>query len=158
MEISELDNFLGTFRKKVESYWSEETAYKVPEIKEYGPGIPAGQCVVTSILLKQELKKILPDTNITLHLGSVTDLNDRILIPNHGWLSIFDKQETYIIDTTIDQASTIWEKFIYSKDPEKSYGLVYKEKKILPDSKLFEEKDLYRRYRTLEEAYFANAA
>lgn len=157
MKTRELDSFLEVFRKKVEDCWSEKTAYKVPEVKEYGPGIPAGQCVVTSILLKQEMEKILSHANITLHLGSVVNLDNRVLIPHHGWLSIFDKQETSIIDTTIDQTPLIKHKFIFSNNPEKSHGLVYKEKKTLPDSKLLERKDLYQRYQTLEKAYFANA-
>lgn len=154
MKMEELDSFLETFRQNVESCWSEETAYKVPDIQEYGPGVSGGQCVVTAMLLKQELEKISFHTNITLHLGSVTDLNNRVLIPNHGWLSVAVRQEKYIVDITIDQAPRVDCKIIFSKHPGESHGLIYKEKKDLTDREMVAQKDLFRRYRILKESYF----
>jgi uracil-DNA glycosylase family 4 len=152
--INDLEIFLARFRNQVEPLWSEETALKEDE-GIYGPFISKGQCVVTSLLLQQALSQNFPDVRTSLKIGRVTDNRQRILIPNHGWLTANVDGGQYIIDATIDQAKSIEIPYLLIRMSDLS-EVVYEPTKTLDLKTASKRKSLWKRYTALENRYNQN--
>jgi hypothetical protein len=152
--IKDLEIFLARFRNQVEPLWSEETALKEDE-GTYGPFISKGQCVVTSLLLQQALSQNFPDMRTSLKIGRVTDNRQRILIPNHGWLTANVDGEQYIIDATVDQAKGIETPYLLIRMADSS-EVVYEPNKTLDLKTASKRKSLWKRYTALENRYNQN--
>lgn len=140
------------FRRVVELSWSESTAYKVPEITKYGPGISGGQCAVTCLVLKDVLEKEFPAEKFLMVSGQLQSMDERVIIRDHGWLQVGSGTETIIIDPTADQAPEIKEKVTIGTVSElEQKGLRYIEKEIESDYGELEHPNRYKRYSKLKE-------
>ena len=107
-----LQEIVSGFRSKIDPCWSEESAYKVPEILKYGSNISGGQCAVTCLVLMDVLNEEFPTEKIFLVSGQVQSTKGDIIIRDHGWLQVGSWQKAIVIDPTADQANTIDEKVV----------------------------------------------
>ena len=122
---------VSDFRSAIAPLWSEETAYKVPEIAEYGPNIPGGQCAVTCLVLKDVLAGEFPNEPSFLVSGEVRSVNGEILIGNHAWLKLSIGEDALLIDPTADQSPAIPDPVIIGTESELTErGLQYIEKEV----------------------------
>lgn len=149
--LQDLGIFLTRFRNQVERIWSEGTALKESG-QIYGPFIPKGQCVVTSLLLQQVLREEFPELKTHLKIGRVLDSKYQVLIPNHGWLVAKISGEEYIIDTTIDQIECVAMPYLLNKTSF-SYDLRYESRKTMGLKAARNRQALWSRYLKLENSY-----
>lgn len=128
--LHELKNIVLSFRNQIEAAWTEESAYKVPEIIHYGPFISGGQCAVTSLVLKDKLEQEYPDLQIYL-AGGYVEKDNSTIIGSHNWLKIGKGESAIIIDPTIDQANEVNEKIIVETAQDlRDKGIVYIETEL----------------------------
>lgn len=142
-----LFSVVSNFRSAIAPLWTEETAFKVPEIAEYGPNIPGGQCAVTCLVLKDVLAGEFPDEPTFLVSGEVRSANGEILIGDHAWLKFGIDDDALIIDPTADQSPVIDETVILGTESELvERGLRYIEKEIESDYGETEHPKRFARY------------
>lgn len=154
IDRSVLLGIVEDFRKKIEPCWSEESAYKVPEIEKYGPFISGGQCAVTCLVLMDVLNGKFPEEHIFLVSGQVQSLNGEVVIRDHGWLRVDSGTNAVIVDSTIDQGTGIAEKvFIGTFLEIRAHGLHYIEKEIEADHGEREHPGRFKRYKILKSAF-----
>lgn len=151
--ITELKDITSNLRHKIESAWSDESAYKVPEITEYGPFISGGQCAVTCLVLKEVLEQQLPELKTYLARGQLKK-DDSTIITDHNWLKIDEGDEAIIIDPTADQAKGITDKVIVDTVSNlQSQGFDYVEKGLEADYGEELHPNRFRRYQMLKRRF-----
>jgi ASC-1-like (ASCH) protein len=154
IDRSALRKIVDDFRKEIESCWSEESAYKVPEILGYGPHISGGQCAVTCLVLMDVLRDELPDEQIFLVSGQLQSISGEIVIRDHGWLRVGSGTEMTIADPTADQAESVSEKIIIGTVGElEKKGLRYIEKDVEDSHGESEHPKRFKRYLILKDAW-----
>lgn len=154
MEVSKLTSAVEEFRSKIEPCWSEESAYKAPEILEYGPHISGGQCAVTCLVLMDMLHYEFPNESICLVSGQVQSTSGDVVIPDHGWLLVGSGENAVIIDPTADQADTIDEKVIIGTAKElEEQGLRYVGNEVEESHGEIEHPKRFKRYQILRQAW-----
>lgn len=149
-----LTSVVEAFRLSIERCWSAESAYKVPEIQNYGAYISGGQCAVTCLVLMNVLRDELPDEQILLVSGQLQSTNGEIVIRDHGWLRVGSGTDAIIVDPTADQAVSISDKTIIGTISElEKKGLRYIEKEVEADHGALEHPKRFKRYMMLKDAW-----
>ncbi len=139
------------FRAAIEPCWSEESAYRVPEIQLYGPYISGGQCAVTCLVLMDVLRQKFTDEQICFVNGQVQSNKGDIVIRDHGWLQVGSGEDVVIVDPTADQADTIDEKVVMGKTKElEELGLQYIGNEIETSHGEIEHPKRFKRYQILK--------
>lgn len=152
-----LQEIVSAFRSKIEAYWSEESAYKVSEIRQYGSNISGGQCAVTCLVLMDVIHEEFPTEPIFLVSGQVQSTNGDVVIRDHGWLQVDSGENAFIIDPTADQAETIGEKVVIGTEKElEERSLRYIGKEIEEGHGEAEHPKRFNRYQILKKAWEAN--
>lgn len=152
-----LQEIVTAFRSKIEPCWSEDSAYKVPEILQYGPDISGGQRAVTCLVLIDVLREEFPTEQILLVSGQVQLTKGDIVIRDHGWLQVCSGEDAIIIDPTADQAETIGEKVVIGTEKElEERGLRYLGREIEEGHGEIEHPKRFSRYQILKKAWEAN--
>lgn len=143
------------FRNEVESAWSEKSAYKIPEITEYGPHISGGQCAVTCMILKDVLKAKYPELQVNL-VGGQLRKDGLAIISAHNWLKIGEGGNAVIIDPTIDQANGVTNKVMVDTVFDiKAQGFDYIENEVEADYGEELHPNRFRRYQILKKNFEA---
>lgn len=151
IDREDLLHIVFDFRSTIAPLWSKATAYKVPEITEYGANIPGGQCAVTCLVLKDVLAGEFPNEPTFLVSGEVQSANGKILIGDHAWFKVGIGEEAIIIDPTADQSSEIDEAVIIGTESELAErGLRYVEKEVESDHGEKEHPGRFGRYQLLK--------
>ncbi|MSR85718.1 hypothetical protein EXS71_04795 [Candidatus Uhrbacteria bacterium] len=154
MNLNNLASIVRAFRTSIEPCWSKESAYKVPEIKNYGANISGGQCAVTCLVLMDVLHDKFPDKQIFIVSGQLQSTNGEIVIRDHGWLQVGSGTSSIIVDPTADQAASISEKILIGTASElEAKGLRYIEKEIESDHGASEHPKRFQRYVILKNAW-----
>lgn len=154
IDREKLEEITAIFRGQIEPCWSEESAYKVPEIQFYGAYISGGQCAVTCLVLMDILHSILPDEQIFLVSGQMQYTNGEIIIRDHGWLQVGSGSNTTIVDPTTDQAASILEKVIIGTASELAEkGLHYIEKEVESNHGELKHPKRFKRYVILKNGW-----
>lgn len=142
------------FRKDIEPSWSDRSAYKIDEVRVYGPYISGGQCAVTCLVLKGILEEEFPGLHCQLVSGSLETVEDEVLIRDHGWLIVHANDDELVIDPTADQAESIHDKVIVGTVFElEAKSLRYKQKVVEQDYGETEHPKRFARYQILKNAY-----
>lgn len=154
LDRNNLTAIVSAFRDAIEPCWSEESAYKVPEIQRYGACMSGGQCAVTCLVLMDVLHSELPDEQIFLISGQLQSTNGEVVIRDHGWLRVGSGAGAVIVDPTADQAASISKKVVIGTVVElEEQGLHYIEKEIETDHGESEHPKRFKRYMILKNAW-----
>lgn len=126
-----LKNILIFLRKEFEAVWTLDTAhYSVYNLDGEIP-VSAGQCFVTSWLIKEYLESIGFFNDISVCRGTLWYANN-IIIDNHCWVEMNYGQQIMIIDLTQDQATSC-KVFISSKKKSEAKGFFYNTENMYDD-------------------------
>lgn len=152
-DTNELKEVVLFFRNKIEPAWTEESAYKIPEITKYGPFISGGQCAVTCLVLKDVLKEKYPELHIYLAGGQLKK-DGSIIISAHNWLKIGEGSNAIIIDPTVDQANGVSDKIIVDTVISlQTQGFDYIENELEADHGEELHPNRFRRYQLLKKNF-----
>lgn len=123
-----LKSILLFLRRKFEDAWALDTAHcSVHNAKNKIPQ-SAGQCFVTSWLIKEYLEKIGFSNSISVCKGALWYAGNQI-IDNHCWVEMNYKHQIIIIDLTQDQV-TSYKIYVSSKEDSKENGYLYNTKVV----------------------------
>ena len=151
---SKLFSIIAAFRLKIERCWSEESAYKMPEIVTYGAYVSAGQCAVTCLVLMDQLHQEFPGLSVALVSGQLQSTEGKIMILDHGWLQVGLGTDRVIIDPTVDQAASIQDAFTIGSEAEMiKKGLSYIPREIENDHGEVKHPNRFKRYQILKKAW-----
>lgn len=153
VDRQKLLSIVSHFRSTIAPLWTEETAYKVPEVSKYGANISAGQCAVTCLVLKDVLAVEFPDEPTFLASGELRSANGGVLIGDHTWLKLGAVDAAVFIDPTADQSPVIADRVIIGTESELAgRGLKYIEREIESTHGEIEHPKRFGRYRALKNA------
>lgn len=145
---------VSDFRSVIAPLWTEETAYKIPVVSKYGANIPAGQCAVTCLVLKDVLVVESPNEPTFLVSGELRSTNGDVLIGDHTWLKLGFNDNAVIIDPTADQSPVIADLVIIGTESELAErGLKYVEKEVESSHGEHEHPKRFGRYGVLRCKY-----
>lgn len=126
-----LKNILIFLREEFEAVWTLDTAhYSVYNLDGEKP-VSAGQCFVTSWLIKEYLESIGFSSDISVCRGELWSENN-VIIDDHCWVEMSYGQKIMIIDLTQDQATSC-KVFISSKKGAEAKGFLYNTEDIYND-------------------------
>jgi hypothetical protein len=150
--LHELKETVRAFRRQIEPAWSETTAYKIPEITQYGPYNSGGQCAVTCLVLMDVLGEKYPNLKIYLVSGQLKR-GEKVSIVTHNWLRVGNGSQAVIIDPTVDQALEVKDKVLVDtiKNLE-SQKIYYVESEVEEDQGQQLHPKRFSRYVLLKEA------
>lgn len=140
---------IDQLRNRFESVWSKDTAhhsvYSLPK-ERLTPS--AGQCFVTSWLLKEYLQSESEFNNIFVCRGTLRH-RDNNIIDNHCWVEGRINNRNIIFDLTQDQATSN-RIYIVPEDDCYKYGFIYIKQYIFDMSTSIKPEAL-QRVRTLKD-------
>lgn len=126
-----LKNILFFLREEFEAVWTLDTAhYSVYNLDGEIP-VSAGQCFVTSWLIKEYLESIDFSNDISVCRGALWHKNN-IIIDNHCWVEMCCGKQILIVDLTQDQVTSC-KVFICSKRESEAKGFLYNTENIYDD-------------------------